>query len=233
MEAPSWNVQVSGFENATLAIAAGFSDFVVYSAIGATNANLPTINSTPDNDTDGDTVVGTAAGETLHGGVAASDDTANNGNDILVGLAGNDIVWGGGGSDLLLGGDGDDHLHGGIGIDILSGGRGADTFYFSATDPGSGSLPTTNADYIVDYDFLEGDTLDLSAFLDAAFDPGDQVSDFVRLQQTGANVNVLVDVNGGGDSFVTVAVLAGYGTLGTSDPVSVMLEASQRQTLTG
>ncbi len=228
----SWNAQVSGFENATLAIAAGFSDFVVYSAIGATDANLPDIDSLPDNDAVGDTVVGSAAGETLSGGIAASD-TAANGNDILVALAGNDIVWGGGGSDLLLGGDGDDHLHGGIGIDILSGGRGADTFYFSSTDPGGGSLPTTNADYVVDYSFLEGDTLDLSALLDAAFSPDDQVSDFVRLQQSGANVNVLVDVNGGGDSFVTAAVLAGYGTLGTSDPVSVMLEAAQRQTITG
>ena len=228
----SWNAQVSGFENATLAIAAGFSGFVTYSAIGATDANLPDIDSTPDNDTAGDTVVGSAAGETLTGGVAASD-TANNGNDILVALAGNDTVWGGAGSDLLLGGDGDDHLHGGNGVDILSGGRGADTFYFSATDPGASGLPTTNADYIVDYSFLEGDTLDLSALLAAAFDPGEQVSDFVRVQQSGANVNVLVDVNGGGDSFVTVATLAGYGTLGTSDPVSVMLEAAQRQTITG
>src|SRR5205085_762078 len=91
----------------------------------------------------------TQLAEILSGGAAATD-TANNGNDILVGLVGNDTLWGGAGSDLLIGGDGDDHLHGGNGIDILSGGRGADTFYFTATDPGGGGLPTTNADYIVD-----------------------------------------------------------------------------------
>ena len=212
----SWNATVTGFGNAALALAAGHTQHVVYSAIGTTDADLPTIDLTPDNDAAGDTVVGSGVGELLKGGVNA-DDIDNNGNDILVSLGGADTLWGGGGGDLLLAGDGNDHLHGGNGVDVLSGGRGADVFYFSATDANSDGVPTTNADFIVDYSLLEGDKIDLSLLLNPTFGGGggSNVSDYVRVIETpgdSTSLTVQVDVNGtlGGSTWSDVAVLSGY-----------------------
>ncbi|MCY1546832.1 hypothetical protein D9M68_828530 [compost metagenome] len=74
-----------------------------------------------------------------------------------------------------------------------------------------------NLDQVLDYSFAEGDKLDLSALLDANFVSGSQVSDFVKLVQTGTDITVQVDVNGaaGGASFADVAVLTNYGTTGS------------------
>jgi Ca2+-binding RTX toxin-like protein len=74
--------------------------------------------------------VGTVAGDTLNGSIAA--------NDILIGLSGNDSLAGGVGDDTMYGGGGNDVLdsHGdSIGVDSLSGGTGDDTYgvYNSAT----------------------------------------------------------------------------------------------------
>ena len=198
---------------------------------------MPTLDPTPDNDTNGDTVVGTAAGETLNGGVG-STDVANNGADILVGLDGNDILWGGAGSDLLLGGNGDDELHGGSGVDILSGGRGADKFFFSASsiDADADGLPTTNADNIVDYSFMEGDKIDVSALLDATFGAGtngSNVSDFVKLIHTpgdSTSLTLQIDVNGatGGANFVDAAVLSGYSQT-SADVATIVFQATPHE----
>lgn len=89
-----------------------------------------------------DTIVGTAAGETLNGGNGADtidggagNDTLNggNGDDTLYGNAGDDTLDGGGGKDTLYGGAGDDTLGGSGGDDTLYGGTGDDTL-----DGGSG-----------------------------------------------------------------------------------------------
>jgi Ca2+-binding RTX toxin-like protein len=74
--------------------------------------------------------VGTGAGNTLSGSIAA--------NDILIGLGSNDSLSGGVGNDTMYGGAGNDVLesHGdNIGIDSLSGGAGDDAYgvYNSAT----------------------------------------------------------------------------------------------------
>ena len=209
----SWNAQVTNFENASLAVATSAGGYVTYTAInnGGTDATLPAIDSTPDNDAVGDTVVGTStAGQTLHGGNGANE-IANNGNDILVGLSGNDILWGGGGSDLLLGGGGNDQLHGGNGNDILSGGRGADTFYFS-------SMGSTNLDSIIDFSNAEGDKIDLSDLLNGisgvAAD-GSNIGHYVQLTQTGSDLSVKVDTTGTGNfsgNTHDIATLVGYGT---------------------
>jgi hypothetical protein len=102
--------------------------------------------------------------------------------------------------------------------DILSSGRGADTFAFQHTG---------NPDMIVDYSFVDGDKIDLSALLDAEFGGGDLVADFVRLQQSGSNVTVQVDVNGtdGGANWADVATLVGYGT-SNADLVKVAFESA-------
>ena len=124
----------------------------------------------------------------LIGSAAANNINGQGGDDVLVGLADNDMLDGGAGADLLLAGDGDDALTGGIEIDVLAGGRGADTFNFAATDANADGVPTTNADWLVDYSFVEGDTMDLSALLDTNFGTASNLSDFVRLQTSGSNV---------------------------------------------
>ena len=55
-------------------------------------------------------------------------------------------------SDTLWGGDGDDTLRGGKKNDVLWGGDGVDTFIFCAGD---------GTDTINDYDFTEGDLLQI------------------------------------------------------------------------
>ena len=112
-------------------------------------------------------------------------------------------------ADVLTGGDGNDILAGRGGEDTLSGGAGADVFaYLNAAEGG---------DTILDYNFAEGDGLDLSALLNANFVSGSsQTSDFVQLVQSGSDVTVQVDTDGtaNGTNFADVAVLANSGTTG-------------------
>ncbi|MCO8314504.1 VCBS domain-containing protein, partial [Pseudomonas mandelii] len=113
-------------------------------------------------------------------------------------------------ADVLSGGDGNDILAGRGGEDTLSGGAGADMFaYLNANEGG---------DSILDYNFAEGDALDLSALLSANFVSGvSQASDFVQLAQSGSDITVKVDTDGtaNGTNFADVAVLANTGTSGT------------------
>ncbi|WKY29861.1 VCBS domain-containing protein [Pseudomonas donghuensis] len=113
-------------------------------------------------------------------------------------------------ADVLSGGDGNDIIVGRGGEDTLSGGAEADVFaYFNVNEGG---------DHILDYNFAEGDTVDLCALLSANFVSGtSQVSDFVQLAQSGSDITVKVDVDGtaNGTNFADVAVLANTGTSGT------------------
>ncbi|WMJ01414.1 VCBS domain-containing protein [Pseudomonas chlororaphis subsp. aurantiaca] len=105
-------------------------------------------------------------------------------------------------ADTLSGGDGNDIIVGRGGEDTLSGGAGADVFaYLNANEGG---------DHILDYNYAEGDTLDLSTLLNANFVSGtSQVADFVQLAQSGSDITVQVDPDGAnnGKHFVDVAVL--------------------------
>ncbi|AMS18391.1 type I secretion protein [Pseudomonas chlororaphis] len=110
-------------------------------------------------------------------------------------------------ADTLSGGDGNDIIVGRGGEDTLSGGAGADMFaYLNANEGG---------DHILDYNYAEGDTLDLSTLLNANFVSGtSQVADFVQLAQSGSDITVQVDPDGAnnGKHFVDVAVLDHAGT---------------------
>jgi Ca2+-binding RTX toxin-like protein len=113
-------------------------------------------------------------------------------------------------ADVLSGGDGNDIIAGRGGEDTLSGGAGADVFAYLNVNEGG--------DHILDYNFAEGDTVDLSALLNANFVSGtSQVSDFVQLAQSGNDITVKVDTDGAanGTNFTDVAVLANTGTSGT------------------
>jgi hypothetical protein len=112
-------------------------------------------------------------------------------------------------ADTISGGDGNDIIVGRGGADTLSGGAGADVFaYFNVNEGG---------DHILDYNYAEGDKIDLSALLKANFVAGtSQVSDFVEVVQTGSDITVKVDPDGAsnGKNFVDVAVLDHTGTPG-------------------
>ncbi|MGE8485443.1 MAG: VCBS domain-containing protein, partial [Pseudomonas sp.] len=112
-------------------------------------------------------------------------------------------------ADTISGGDGNDIIVGREGADTLSGGAGADVFaYFNVNEGG---------DHILDYNYAEGDKIDLSALLKANFVSGtSQVSDFVQVVQTGSDITVKVDTDGAsnGKNFVDVAVLDHTGTPG-------------------
>ncbi|WP_277588064.1 calcium-binding protein [Pseudomonas chlororaphis] len=110
-------------------------------------------------------------------------------------------------ADTLSGGDGNGIIVGRGGEDTLSGGAGADVFaYLNANEGG---------DHILDYNFAEGDTIDLSTRLNANFvSDTSQVADFVQLAQSGSDITVQVDPDGAnnGKHFVDVAVLDHAGT---------------------
>ncbi|MBC9249517.1 hypothetical protein A9179_04410 [Pseudomonas alcaligenes] len=126
------------------------------------------------------------------------------------------------GADTLHGGAGNDVLAGRGGEDVLSGGAGADVFAYLSQDDGG--------DSILDFNASEGDALDLSALLDANFTAGSQVSDFVRLTQSGADITVQVDVDGAnnGAQFTNLVTLSNYATSG-SDYVNSLFAGEEHQ----
>jgi hypothetical protein len=206
----TWNAQATNFETVHISLATGYG--VGIFNVDAIMMPTPTAGSPDAND---NVILGTSGNDANLGGSSGS-----NGDDVLVGLVGDDSLFGGAGNDLLLAGAGNDTLTGGAGNDVLSGGRGADTFVFN-----SGENTVGNADTILDYSFVEDDKLDLSSLLDAAFGPSSQVSDFVRVQESGSNVVIQVDTTGSADgaSWATVATLANYAT-SNADLVKVYFE---------
>ena len=176
-------------------------------------------------------VGGDAAGDDLTGienliGGSAGDYLAGNSSaNILMGLGGNDTLIGEGGNDQLYGGDGDDILVGGSGQDVLVGGAGADMFKIGEMDA---------ADLILDYNFAQGDKIDLTALLDSVFGAGQHDAHVgnVSLAASGNDVNVMFDQDGaGGSAAVAVATLVGYNTPG-ADAVKILYDNNTEQTHT-
>jgi Ca2+-binding RTX toxin-like protein len=181
LSASTWHAQAFGFETRHLALANPIGTDAPVSI--DTWKLLPAFIAGQTGDNSTNLIVGSAAGQTLEG---------NGGNDVLVAFAGGNTLDGGAGQDLLLGGGGNDQLIGGIGADALAGGSGADVFMFA-------ELGTANADTIIDYNFAQGDAIDLSALLDSVFNPGDDIHAFVEITNTGSATEIRVDTAGGGN----------------------------------
>jgi Ca2+-binding RTX toxin-like protein len=152
---------------------------------------------------DGDDILnGGAAFDMLLGGNGADTIYGNGGNDWMRGHAGNDILYGGAGDDQLLGEDGDDILAGGAGADRLTGGLGQDSFVYAVmTDAG---------DLVTDFAAGNGgDTMDISSLLASfGYAGADAFGDgWVRTVQSGLDILVEIDTDGGGDAFATLATL--------------------------
>jgi Ca2+-binding RTX toxin-like protein len=113
-------------------------------------------------------------------------------------------LYGSADADYLNGNDQNNLLAGGGGNDILVGGDGRDIFVFDKDDGGG-------VDTILDFDktATTGDVLDVSDLLVGYVDGGSDPLDFVKAETVDGNTIVSVDSNGGGDSFVAVAILQG------------------------
>jgi hypothetical protein len=141
-------------------------------------------------------------------------------------LAGIENLLGSAFGDTLVGNSGANRLSGGAGADTLTGGSGPDVFAFDAaalTDAQAGIF-----DRITDYHLAEGDQLDLSALLAAAFAGGQPAGALVRvIDHGGATFSELqIDSDGGanGAHWLTIAHLDG---VHGSDLVNVILDPSQ------
>ncbi len=122
------------------------------------------------------------------------------------------IVNGSSSSDIIHGLNGDDVLYGGGGADILFGGNGADTFVFE-----DGEVFAAE-DRIEDFSVGENDILDISDIL-TSYDFGtDNISDFARFVDSGADSYLEIDADGavGGASFESVALIIGGAGLDTA-----------------
>jgi len=148
---------------------------------------------------------------------------------------GNDLLLGTAVADTLLAGASNDTLEGLGGADLLTGGGGADTFVFgNAAYASATGAPPVIAE-VVDFDqgnapgfdSAEGDRLDLSRLLGAAFAGGDPASTLVRIVegagQTFATLQVDIDGAQNGSNFVTIAKLDG---VHAGDTLDVILDAS-------
>ena len=120
-----------------------------------------------------DTIQGLAGNDSLFGGSGADSLDGGTGNDTLNGDLGNDTLLGGDdndslvgsrGDDLLNGGAGNDSLEGDDGADILIGGSGSDIFnlWWRAGTNFDGWSTLTAATAIADFNRAEGDRLKIS-----------------------------------------------------------------------
>jgi Ca2+-binding RTX toxin-like protein len=117
---------------------------------------------------------GHAQGDTLYGienvaGSTFADALEGDGEaNVLNGVAGDDVLKGGGGADTLIGG---------LGRDTMAGGVGADKFVWSGIKE-TGHTEAT-ADVIVDFNFAEGDRIDLGGIDANVYAAGNQAFTFI------------------------------------------------------
>jgi Ca2+-binding RTX toxin-like protein len=142
----------------------------------------------------------------LFGGDGNDTLTGGSGNDLLFGQAGNDVLFGKGGNDLLFGGAGDDVLTGGAGDDQVFGEAGNDRMIWN---PGDGSDVNEGGAGI---DTVEVNGGNASEIFTVAPN-GSRVS-FQRTDPApfsldiGSSENLMVNMNGGDDTFTASNGLA-------------------------
>jgi Ca2+-binding RTX toxin-like protein len=136
-----------------------------------------------------DTLIGGSGNGMLFGGA---------GNDILMGMGGNDMLFGGDGNDTLIGGPGDDQVFGqggndriiwnpGDGSDLIEGGDGIDTVEVNGSNAAETFTVTPNGTRV-------------------RFDRTDPAPFTLDI---GTSENLVVNMNGGDDTFVGSNGLAG------------------------
>jgi Ca2+-binding RTX toxin-like protein len=157
---------------------------------------------------------------------AVFDVTFDAGND-LVGTAGDDVIVDDGGANTISDGAGNDIIIGGDGADIISLAADGETDVLVFSDI------SEVGDIVIGFDVSAptlgdagGDVIDLADLLATGTFAGTTLGDaevggYVELFQSGGNVEVRVDLNGGGDSFTTVVTLNGINVADLTDNVVV------------
>jgi Ca2+-binding RTX toxin-like protein len=112
-----------------------------------------------------------------------------------------DAVLGTTGTDTLYGGDGRDELYGTDGV--------LDVFVLEA------ATAYNDVDRINNFTAADGDAIDISDLLTGFVAGTSDINSFVRLTNSGGNMNIEVDANGttGGASFTTVGRIENYNDL--------------------
>ena len=126
--------------------------------------------------------------------------TTNDKGKTAINLTGNEF------SQTIVGNAGANIIDGKAGADVLTGGAGKDVFVLSSaavTNPGAG-----NIDRITDY--ASGDVIDVSQILRVAAGTNVSAQGYLRVTTGGL---VQVDVNGGGDNWVTLSSVNGTGAV--------------------
>jgi probable HAF family extracellular repeat protein len=142
-------------------------------------------------------------------------------------FSGNLTVVGNLAANVLTAGNGTDVLDGGGGADTLKGGTGADTFVFDQNALHSAQQATPALAEITNFNSAKGDTIDLSALLDAAFgvNPSQPASNLVKVTENadGHSATVSVDVGGTAtpNQFVAIAHLD---NVHTNDIITAILD---------
>ena len=121
-------------------------------------------------------------------------------------------LLGGAGDDILNGGEGDDVLAGGLGFDTLTGGGGQDTdsFQFAQSDVGSG------VDRITDF-APSSDKIDLADLFAPGLVNAGNLAEYVAVVESGNDSLLRVDLDGGGDGFVDLAIITDGVSNGVTD----------------
>src|SRR5262245_52920783 len=149
---------------------------------------------------------GTLPAAQLFGGAGNDTLTGGSGNDLLFGQAGNDTLLGKGGNDFLFGGAGDDVLTGGDGDDQVFGEAGNDRMIWNPgddTDLFEGGSGTDTAE-------VNGGNVDETFTLTAngARVRFDRVTPGPFSIDIGTTENLVLNMNGGNDSFSATGNLA-------------------------
>jgi Ca2+-binding RTX toxin-like protein len=143
----------------------------------------------------------------LFGGDGNDTLIGGSGNDLLFGQAGNDILMGKGGNDMLFGGDGNDTLIGGTGDDQVFGQAGNDRMIWN---PGDGTDLNEGGDGIDTVVVNGGNGAEnFTVTPNGTRVRFDRVSPAPFSLDIGTSENLVVNMNGGDDTFDASALPAG------------------------
>jgi Ca2+-binding RTX toxin-like protein len=135
----------------------------------------------------------------LFGGAGDDTLTGGSGNDMLFGQAGNDVLLGKGGNDQLFGGDGNDVLTGGAGDDQVFGEAGNDRMIWN---PGDGTDLNEGGAGIDTVEVNGGNASEVfTATPNGTRVRFDRVSPAPFSLDIGTSENLVVNMNGGDDTF--------------------------------
>jgi Ca2+-binding RTX toxin-like protein len=164
-------------------------------------------NDTLDGGADNDQLSGGLNDDVLKGAAGNDQLDGGEGDDDLDGGAGNDTLFGGAGDDLLKGGAGDDVIEGGAGDDTLTGGGGSDRFVVGNLGDGIDTI----TDFRVNGSAQDQLVLSASMFQNFSGDDAFDLigSGFLRANLVSGTTEIQVDLDGGGDTFQTLALLDG------------------------